>query len=332
MLAIWEATLLLLLAADLANCQVAPITGNNNADFATGSFYIDTSLVYGNASALHDGPNITITFPSDFVSPSTPSIINSILKWENFADTSKAQIDFELHLPGITSTSAIFSYFSNSPYFIKTAGYYYLVISSKYNSSPYFTIVNCNIAYPNQNVSSGTYINLTTPFSSTFNSTGAYGIVSINAMAITLYSSESYNFGLVVRYSSNSGGQATLTMQGTSPSKGYVYGLTYDLLLFNTAFTYASFTFNWQIFNLKSTGSPVSQTTCNTRQLLLPIFGISYNSALSLSFQMDKQSGYCNFPINDPYSSNGNLLWITYLQIDSVYCPNNNAFYRLSDK
>jgi len=96
MLTISEAILLLLTLVNLANPQVARID-NNNADFATGSFSFYLSKVFGNSSTPSRSPDYTMTFPSDFVSPSAPMLMISLSKFENYANTSLPNIDMFLH-------------------------------------------------------------------------------------------------------------------------------------------------------------------------------------------------------------------------------------------
>jgi len=80
--------------------------------------------------------------------------------------------------------------------------------------------------------------------------------------------------------------------------------------------------------NNQSIGTTYTRSSCNTRQYLLPVFGLSYQNGLSINFQIDWQSGTCNFPIG---GSNGNYVWLKYLQIASTWCPTANPYYRLSD-
>lgn len=54
MTAILQAVLLLI-SVCFSQSQVASLTGNNNADFATNVLYVDTSKSYGNLSANADG-------------------------------------------------------------------------------------------------------------------------------------------------------------------------------------------------------------------------------------------------------------------------------------
>jgi len=76
----------------LAHTQVSPLTGNNNADFATDVINIDMSAAYGNHNAPFTGPSYNITYPSGFVSPSTPMLILSIQKWEYYQSASDLYI------------------------------------------------------------------------------------------------------------------------------------------------------------------------------------------------------------------------------------------------
>jgi len=85
--AILKAVLLHILLC-CAHNQASPLTGNNNADFATDVMNMDMSKVYGNHSAPNTGPSYNITFPSGFVSPSTPMLMLSIQKWEYYQSAS----------------------------------------------------------------------------------------------------------------------------------------------------------------------------------------------------------------------------------------------------
>jgi len=82
MLAICQTILLLLSSAYLTHSQVSPVSGGNNADFASGSFNLDTTKTYLNYSSDTYGTYYTMAFPSTFVTSKAPLIMNSVLKCE----------------------------------------------------------------------------------------------------------------------------------------------------------------------------------------------------------------------------------------------------------
>jgi len=243
MLAVWKTTLLLLLLTYLTTAQLQTITGNNNADFATDVIYMDMSLVYGNSSAPSPGPNFTKVFPSDFVSPGIPMLMISLEKLEHYESSSDPIMYLYLNRPSNTSTSFLVSYGSSKPYYIKTMNYYYLVISSKYNSSPYFNIINEVGCHPSQNLTLSSTFDCSANLSSTFNSTGSsvVAMASILGLANTLNSN--YLFGYTLQFTGISGTQAKFILKGAFTDPTFIYWISYDCLVFNTAITYKSISF-----------------------------------------------------------------------------------------
>jgi len=83
----------------------------------------------------------------------------------------------------------------------------------------------------------------------------------------------------------------------------------------------------------RNTGTTYSytQSICYTRQFFIGISSIKYSNALSISLELARQNATCDFSINDAYSSNGNQISFTYIQIASSWCATSNPYYRISD-
>jgi len=115
--------------------------------------------------------------------------------------------------PSPTSTSVTFNYYTSHSYFVKTIGYYYLLISSKYSSFPYFSATNQKPDL-NNNLTAGSPLNLTANFVSTFNTTGGpiVGVVSITGLAMNLFPASNYFFGFTIKFTNISGGQANVVI------------------------------------------------------------------------------------------------------------------------
>jgi len=198
------------------------MTGSNNADFATDVIYMDMSKAYGNSSALTTSPNYTKTFPSDFVSANIPMLMISLEKLEHYESASNAVMYLYLNRLSNTSTSFFVSYGSHSPYYIKAMNYYYLVISSKYNSSPYFNMIYEVGCHPYQNLTLSSTFDCSANLSSTFNSSGSsvVAIASIFGLANTLNSN--YLFGYTLQFLGISGAQAKFILKGAFTDPSYI--------------------------------------------------------------------------------------------------------------
>jgi len=122
----------------------------------------------------------------------------------------------------ISSNSMKVWYISYSIYQIKAIGCSYLLISSKYSSSPYFNVVNAVTFDPHQNLTTSNATTCTCNISSTFNASGS----SIIGLA-TLYeicNSLNYNYllGFALKFTGITGTQATFSVPGTFTQPAYL--------------------------------------------------------------------------------------------------------------
>jgi len=241
---IWQATLWLVFSAYFTKSQVSPIISPTNNDFASGSFIFDLSKVYGNTSAPTTGTNITMAYPSDFVTSGSPFIITSLSRFGYYTNNITANIDLVV-IRSMTSTSFTYYYVNSYPYFLKNLGYYYLLISLKYANTNYFYIVDQQYCKINQNITTSNavgcnyapYVAPTIPFP--FNNAVPGGslvcLTSVTGMSIKLYPGSNYSFGFTFRIRGINNGYLDLIASGTGSNPtflGYVY---YQFLLFNTS-------------------------------------------------------------------------------------------------
>jgi len=206
--------LLLLISFLQAHGQVNPQSGINIADFATDVMNIDMSAAYGNSSAPITGPSYTITYPSGFVSSSAPMLMLSIKKWEYYQSVSDLYLNIYASRSGIYSTYWTVSYGSKRPYYIKTLSYYYLVISSKYSSSPYFIVLNELSCTANQNITANLPFTCSFSIGTTFTPNQGTVVPIASLFGIDSQMNSNQLLGYNLEYSSMSGSQVNYLVKG----------------------------------------------------------------------------------------------------------------------
>ena len=173
--------ILLLSALYLVNSQVPMVEGNNNIDFATGTFTVNINDVSGTTSTTFPNMVYSIPFPSGFYSILAPSLylsLNSLASSVRIAQL--AYISFSISTTYIASTSFNFTRASDRAYYIQNLGYYFLIVSTKFKNDLNLNIFNGNLAIYANVSASGIRFTCSNCISPSYDSNGpTSGVVSI---------------------------------------------------------------------------------------------------------------------------------------------------------